>query len=80
MHWLKTRALVHKIQSVIHKLDEGKLESAKSKLEQDILRKTDGCGGLLEGTPDSHDWIVTCEAQVQVYPLVVDAIESIVIP
>ena len=78
-HSQHRKTLVNKIQSVIHKLDEGKLESAKNKLEGDILAKVDGCA--TSGQPDKHDWIVNCPAQGdepgEVYPLVNDAIQSI---
>jgi hypothetical protein len=44
-------------------------EPARRKLENDILTKMNGCAGI--GELDRNDWIRTCEAQGQVYPLVI---------
>ena len=54
---------------------EGLYEDALDKLENDILKKTDGCAET--GAPDSTDWILTCEDQAKVYPLVMRAIEIV---
>ena len=42
-------------------------------LENSILQKLDGC--TLNGIPENNDWIISCEYQDQVYPLVIDAME-----
>jgi len=65
-------ALTNKINAALDEIDQGFFEDALSKLENDILPKTDGCA--VSGAPDRNDWLVTCEAQGLVYPLVVDAI------
>jgi hypothetical protein len=33
----------------------------------------DGCASLV-GEPDGNDWIMNCDAQATVYPLIMDAI------
>jgi hypothetical protein len=68
-------ALLNKINVVLEMIDEGLYESALSKLENDILQKMDGCGET--GEPDKNDWIITCEEQSQVYPLVTETIEYV---
>ncbi len=37
-----------------------------------MLKKTDGC--VVSSSPDKNDWIKDCDAQAEIYPLVVDAI------
>jgi len=54
-------------------IDEGDWEQARDKLRDDILKKTDGCANTRQ--PDKDDWILTCEDQAKVYPLVKSAIE-----
>ena len=67
------KALTHKLNAVIDKLENAEYEDALKKLENDILKKTDGCA--LTGEPDKNDWIIDCEAQSQIYPLILDVIE-----
>jgi hypothetical protein len=50
-------------------------QGALNKLENDILGKTDGCAET--GEPDKNDWLITCEAQSEVYPLIVETIEYV---
>jgi hypothetical protein len=69
------KTLLNKIETVLEMIDEGLYENALSKLEHDILEKTDGCGDA--GEPDKNDWIITCEQQNVVYPLVVETIEYV---
>jgi hypothetical protein len=44
-----------------------------------VIERTDGCA--LRGAPDGNgkwrDWIVACEYQEQVYPLLLDALNAI---
>ena len=78
--------LINKIDAVLTMLDQGDYEEALNsmqdeddyeealnKLKNDILAKTNGCAEI--GTPDNNDWILTCEAQNEVYPLILEAIE-----
>ena len=48
---------------------------ALDKLENDILRKTNGCAET--GEPDKNDWIKTCEAQEKIYPLIIETMENV---
>lgn len=65
--------LVNKLQATIALIEAGLYRDAMMKLQHDILPKTDGCA--LRGQPDKDDWIITCEGQQQVYPLVLQAIQ-----
>jgi hypothetical protein len=68
-----SNALANKINATLAMIEEGLYEEALDKLQDDILQKTDGCAN--EGAPDKNDWILTCEDQEKVYPLIVSAIE-----
>ena len=65
--------LTKKIEATLTKIAEGSYQEALDKLQNDILKKTDGCDKI--GEPDNNDWILTCEDQAEVYPLVMRAIE-----
>jgi hypothetical protein len=71
-------ALAQFLSNASAAIDRGNLASTRSQLQQAISR-TDGCA--LSGTPDvigpGRDWITTCTAQNQVYPLLVTALEAI---
>ena len=58
---------------MINKLENAKYHDALKKLENDILRKIDSCA--LTGGVDRNNWIIDCDAQAVVYPLVVDLID-----
>jgi hypothetical protein len=68
-------SLLNKIDEVLDMIDEGFYEDALRKLENDILTKLDGC--IETGTPDKNDWIITCEEQAVIYPLVIETIEHV---
>ena len=68
-------ALLNKIDAVLEMIEEGNYTGALSKLEHDILAKMNGC--VKRGEPDKNDWIITCEEQSRVYPLVVETIEYV---
>ena len=68
-------ALMNKIEQVLEMIDAGLYEDALKKLENDILKKTDGC--IKTGQADKNDWIKTCEAQQQIYPFVMDTIDYV---
>ena len=68
-------ALLNKIDEVLEMIDDGLYEDALSKLEHDILAKMNGCGET--GEPDKNDWIITCEEQSTLYPLVIETIEYV---
>lgn len=65
-------ALTNKINAVLAKIDEGLYEQALNQLENDVLRKTDGCAK--SGMPDKNDWIEDCESQNKLYPIIWEAI------
>ena len=69
------KALLNKINGALEMIDEGDYTSALDKLENDILLKTNGCANT--GEPDKNDWIINCEEQSRVYPLVVETIEYV---
>ncbi len=68
-------ALMNKIEQVLEMIDAGMYEDALKKLENDILKKTDGC--IKTGQADKNDWITTCEAQQQIYPFVIETIDYV---
>jgi len=65
--------LINKLNVVILLVNRGKYVAARYEFQNDILLKTDGCTKI--GRPDRNDWITTCEAQAQVYPLITEMIE-----
>jgi YVTN family beta-propeller protein len=65
--------LTNKVNAALQLIDEGDYQQALDKLENDILNKTNGCADI--GEPDNNDWIEDCDAQAQVYNLVVEAID-----
>lgn len=64
--------LTNKINVMLSKIDDGVYSGALNQLAYDILQKMNGCAD--SGSPDKNDWITTCEAQEQVYPLIIEAI------
>lgn len=68
-------ALQNKIDAALDMIDDGLYAEALEKLENDILRKTNGCADT--GEPDKNDWIMTCEQQNQVYPLILETIDYV---
>jgi hypothetical protein len=61
-------SLINKINAVLGIIDQGNYATAAGKLENDVLERMDGC--IVAGSPDSDDWIMTCEGQGRVYPFV----------
>lgn len=68
-------ALSNKIDEVLEMIEAGLYEDALKKLENDILKKTDGCADANE--PDKNDWIKDCEEQRQIYPFIMETIEYV---
>jgi 3-phytase len=68
-------ALLNKINAVQQMIAEGLYADALNKLENDILAKMIGCAET--GEPDRNDWIITCEGQSRLYPLVIETIEYV---
>jgi hypothetical protein len=69
------KVLTNKINTVIAYIDQGLYREAKSALESGIIKKVDGCAK--NGAPDKNDWIITCDAQNQVYPNILSAIDEL---
>lgn len=65
-------ALTNKLTAALDLIDQGLYADALDKLENDILKKTDGCA--TSGSPDRNDWIQDCDDQSLIYPLIMDAI------
>ncbi len=63
--------LINKINAVLNKVENGLCREVRNKLENDLLKKTDGCAEI--GEPDKNDWLITCQAQDQVYALIIMA-------
>ena len=66
---------IKKISTAQDMIDRENFTSALNKLENDILPKTDGCAET--GEPDDNDWVMTCEGQSEVYPLIIETIEYV---
>jgi hypothetical protein len=66
-------SLINKINAALGMIESGNYVTAMGKLNNDIIKHTNGCAAA--GEPDSDDWILTCEGQNQVYPLIAEAIE-----
>jgi hypothetical protein len=66
------------IAGVLNLIERGDFVGAYNRLEKDVLAKLDGCATTTPPTPpkhDNNDWITTCDAQDQVYPLIIEALE-----
>lgn len=68
------KALINKINTAIAYIEQGLYSQAKS-LFEGIIKRMDGCAK--KGVPDKNDWIVTCDAQNQVYPIILSAIDEL---
>ena len=62
------------VRVALGKIDSGGCDEALDKLGNDIVAKTNGCAESDTGEPDRNDWLITCEAQDQVYPLLMQAV------
>lgn len=70
-------ALIQHLSQALIALQAGDLIDAAHKLEQAIAR-VDGCAarGSVDGNGPSRDWVTTCAAQNQIYPLLFDALNA----
>ncbi len=64
--------LTEKLNKTIEKLEKGKHKEARKKLKKEVLKMIDGCAK--KRNPDKDDKIIDCDAQAEVYPLVLEAI------
>jgi hypothetical protein len=67
------KTLINKLDAAIGSIEAGLYQDALMKLQHDLFPKMDGCATT--GWPDKNDWIIGCEAQQQVYPLILEAIQ-----
>ena len=65
--------MIRLIELVLAMTDDGLYAKALTILENDILERTNGCAEVSQ--PDENDWIMECEVQGIVYPLILEAIE-----
>ena len=68
----KKRKLLKKISVVLDRLAAERYRAALKKLQHEVLRKTDGC--FTSDVPEKNDWVSDCDAQVQLYPVIKEAI------
>lgn len=68
-------SLINKINAAIASIEAGNYQDALGQLQNDILKKTDGCAE--SGSPDKNDWIADCPSQNQVYPYVIRLIDFV---
>lgn len=64
-------ALTNKLDAVLEMIAEDAYQESLNKLEQDILSKMDGCAE--SGAPDRNDWLIDCTAQMEINPLIREA-------
>jgi len=69
------KTLINKIEATLAMIAEGQYQEAIDKLQNDILKKTDGCEQNDE--PDDNDWINNCDDQGKVSELILKAIEML---
>ena len=67
--------LINKLNEVIAAISAGDYTGALNKLQNDILKKTDGCA--VSGAPDKNDWITNCKTQGILYPMIVSIINEL---
>ena len=65
--------LLNKVNAVLGKIENGLYDEAADKLINDLAKKTNGCAEV--GAPDKNDWLIDCQAQDEVYPLIMRAID-----
>jgi hypothetical protein len=69
-------SLTNKINSVLSLIDHGEYEQALDKLQNDLLKKTNGCAETTDPrSADKNDWIKECPTQDVVYPLIQETID-----
>lgn len=65
----------NKLNAVIQDISSGHYSEAISKMQNDILKKTNGCAET--GSPSKTDWVITCAAQSSIYTKILQIISSI---
>jgi hypothetical protein len=67
------KILIMRIQVITYFVSKKHYKITKLQLEYGMLRKLNGCAE--RGFPDTNDWIRDCDAQGQVYPVILEAID-----
>jgi|GEM_PF-1675463 len=68
-------SLTNKLMAAIQLIASGAYDEARSKLLNDVLRKTDGCINV--GKPDKNDWIQDCPSQETIYHFIIEVVVSL---
>ncbi len=68
-------AFNNKLSAVINDINAGNYANAISKLQKDLIPKTDGCA--VSNAPDSNDWVKTCPEQAQIYPQLISLLNEL---
>jgi hypothetical protein len=71
------KAFINKLNATIRAIEERDYADALDQLEDGILAKVDGCVTGSPPAPDRNDWIVSYQAQLDVYWLTVNAIDQV---
>jgi hypothetical protein len=69
--------LINKLNAVIATVDARNYQEAITKLQNDILAKTNGCAESTPPAPDKNDWIEKCVYQEMIYPELQDIITNL---
>jgi len=72
----RRQSLLDKLTEVEGQIARSEFNGAIQKLENDIRSRMDGCG-TVPGSPDRNDWIVDCEAQLELRALIDDLIADL---
>ncbi|MBN1972298.1 MAG: hypothetical protein JW787_01565, partial [Sedimentisphaerales bacterium] len=64
--------LANEMDFILKMIDHGSLADALDMLINETIQRTNGCADY--GQPDRDDWIVTCEGQDLIYPLLLDTV------
>ena len=74
---VKKKRLINKLNAVIATVDARNYQEAITKLQNDILAKTNGCAESTPPAPDKNDWIEKCVYQEMIYPELQDIITNL---
>ncbi len=67
------KRMTRMLNNIARKLEHDRKWSSLIRLKHWILRRIDGCA--LTGEPHRRDWITDCNAQAELYPVIIEAIE-----
>jgi hypothetical protein len=58
-------AMINKLEAVQKQVAKGAYAEALEKLQNDLLKKADGC--VVNDDVDKNDWVIDCDIQKQIY-------------